>query len=85
MARGWDSKSAVGQADVAVDHHSAVIANAPDPETLELIRKKETLLLSRTRVVRELSSAQNPRYKAVLEKALSDLDTQLSVLPASLA
>jgi len=28
-----------------------------------------------------LESAQNPRYKAVLSKALADLDAQLSTLP----
>ena len=48
------------------------------PESLEVIRKKETILLSRTRVVHDLESAQNPRYKAVLCKALADLDAQLS-------
>jgi len=45
-----------------------------------LIRKKETLQLSRIRVVREMTTAQNPRYKAVLTKALADLDAQLSTL-----
>jgi len=34
--------------------------------------------LSRTRIVRELESAENPRYRVVLEKALADLDAQLS-------
>jgi hypothetical protein len=29
-------------------------------------------------VVRDLKSAQNPRYKAVLNKALQDLDAQLA-------
>ena len=44
----------------------------------ELIRKRETILLSRTRVVREMNSAQNPRYKGILSKALADLDAQLA-------
>jgi hypothetical protein len=80
MARGWESKSVEAQIDAAVDHHSAGLENSPDPETLELIRKKETILLSRTRVVREMKSAQNPRYKDLLSKALADLDAQLSNL-----
>ena len=79
MARGWESKSIEAQIDAAEVHHrSAVLENTPRPETLELIRKKETILLSRTRVVREMASAQNPRYVAVLKKALADLDAQLS-------
>ncbi len=73
MARGWESKSVEAQIDAAEMHHrSAALAKvAPAPETLELIRKKETILLSRTRVVRELENAQNPRYKAVFQQGLS--------------
>jgi hypothetical protein len=83
MARGWESKSIEAQIDAAEVHHrSAALAEAtaPPPETLELIRKKETILLSRTRVVRELANAQNPRYIQVLKKALADLDAQLSTI-----
>ena len=78
MARGWESKSVEAQIDEAETLRSAATENAPAPEMLELIRKKETILLSRTRVVRDLNSAQNPRYKAQLNKALRDLDAQLA-------
>jgi hypothetical protein len=54
----------------------------PDPERLEAIRRKENLVLSRTRVVHDLECAQNPRYKAVLTKALADLDAQLATCAA---
>jgi hypothetical protein len=82
MARGWESKSIEAQIDAAEQHHrSAVLDEAPNPEKLNLIRQKETILLSRTRVVRELNSAQNPRYKAVLHKALADLDAKLATIP----
>jgi hypothetical protein len=81
MARGWESKSVEAQIDMAEHaHHSAAIENTPDRRELELIRQKESILLSRTRVVRELKSAQNPRYKAVLSKALADLDAKLSAI-----
>ena len=36
--------------------------------------------MSRTRVVRDLENAHNPRYKAVLSKALAELDAQLRTL-----
>ena len=79
MARGWESKSIEAQIDAAEVHRpSAVLDNTLPPETLELIRKKESILLSRTRVVRDLKSAQNPRYKELLRKALADLEAQLS-------
>jgi hypothetical protein len=79
MARGWESKSVEAQIDMAEVPHR-VESNPLSPETIEMLRKKETILLSRTRVVRELSTATNPRYKAVLNKALAGLDSQLSTL-----
>jgi hypothetical protein len=82
MARGWESKSVEAQIDMAETPRPYKVHTAPSPESLELLRKKETILLSRTRVVRELDNAQNPRYKAVLTKALADLDAQLTMIAA---
>jgi hypothetical protein len=82
MARGWESKSVEAQIDMAEAGRTRVRPKASNPEILEVIRKKETILLSRTRVVRELGAAQNPRYQAVLKKALADLDAQLSTFAA---
>ena len=76
MARGWASKSAVVRAE-KVEVRSN---NAPDPATLDLIRKKEGFLLSRTRIVTELQSAQNPRYRDLLNRTLADLEAKLSAL-----
>lgn len=83
MARGWESKSVEAQIDMAEDPRPfRQAATGPSPESLQAVRKKETILLSRTRVVRELDNAQNPRYKAVLSKALADLDAQLTLIAA---
>lgn len=76
MAKGWGSKSAVVRAE-QVEVRSS---NVPDPATLDLIRKKEGIVLSRTRVVTELKSAQNPRYRELLNRTLADLDAKLSSL-----
>ena len=81
MARGWESKSVEAQIDLALAGLSPRSAVVPDPSRLEVIRKKENIILSRTRVLHDLESARNPRYKAVLTKALADLDAQLSTLP----
>jgi hypothetical protein len=79
MARGWESKSVESQIDAAQSSkRAAILDNSPDPEKLKLIRKKEGILLSRTRVERELISSRNPRYRALMSKALADLDAQLS-------
>jgi hypothetical protein len=84
MARGWESKSVEAQIDLAaagLQSRGAAVAKALDPQRLEAIRRKENIVLSRTRVIHDLERAQNPRYKAVLTKALADLDAQLSTLP----
>jgi hypothetical protein len=80
MARGWESKSVEAQIDMAESRSAVARAKVLSEETLDLLRKKESILMSRTRVVRDLENAQNPRYRAVLSKALADLDAQLSTL-----
>ena len=47
---------------------------------MDLLRQKENLELSRTRVLRELEASQNPRYRSMMQKALADLNSQLSRL-----
>ena len=80
MARGWESKSVAAQIDMAENRGAVARAKVLSEESLDLLRKKESLLMSRTRVVRDLENAQNPRYRTVLSKALADLDAQLSSL-----
>jgi hypothetical protein len=80
MARGWESKSVEAQIDMAQSHSAAASRTAPDPLQLQITRKRESLLLSRIRVVRDLEAARNPRYKELLTKALADLDSELSEL-----
>jgi hypothetical protein len=80
MARGWESKSVETQIDMAEDRSAVARAKVLSDVSLDLLRKKESILMSRTRVVRDLENAQNPRYRAVLSKALADLDAQLSTL-----
>jgi hypothetical protein len=84
MARGWESKSVEAQIDMAAAANGSAVATARakelTQEALDRIRRREGLSLSRTRVVREMEAAQNPRYKAVLGKALADLEAQLKIL-----
>ncbi len=80
MARGWESKSVEDQIDMAEARSANARAKVLSEEAIEVIRKKESIMMSRTRVVRDMENAQNPRYRAVLTKALADLDAQLSTL-----
>jgi hypothetical protein len=80
MARGWESKGIESQQADMAQTRKLPDAKGPDPAYLELIRKKETLLLSRTRIVREIGNCQNPRYREMLGHALENLDAQLNAL-----
>ena len=80
MARGWESKSVASQMESAETHvHHSSNEHIP-AEEMELLRKRESLNLSRTRVLRELEASQNPRYRNLMEKALADLNAELKRL-----
>jgi hypothetical protein len=80
MAKGWESKSAEALAGVFEVRSKDLKRNTPDSATLDRIRQKETMLLSRTRILTQLKSAQNPRYRDLLNRTLADLNTKLSAL-----
>lgn len=82
MARGWESKSVEEQIDMSEPRRrKRTLPVKPQAvDAFDLIRKRESLLLSRTRVVQEMNSAQNPRYRELLGKALADLDANLAKL-----
>jgi hypothetical protein len=78
MAKGWESKSVEALAGVFDVRTRTLERNIPDSATLDRIRQKETMLLSRTRIVGDLKSAQNPRYRELLNRMLADLDIKLA-------
>lgn len=79
MARGWESKSVAEQQAQAA---STVQKARPPltPEQLARQRQQQGLLLARRNVLQQLETARNPRHRAMLQRALADLDAQLSQL-----
>jgi hypothetical protein len=82
MARGWESKSVENQID---DSHSekkdpvAVVSKGRHiNRPLRPSREKESLLLARTRLLSDIQSTENPRYKSFLETSLAAVDKQIS-------
>lgn len=76
MARGWESKSVEAQQAEATQGP----AKSGPPMTAEqaaAVREKETLRLSRQRVLEQLEATQNPRHREVLQHALAALDEKL--------
>jgi hypothetical protein len=80
MARGWESKSVESQiedADLSADRNEPLT-----PEQREIRRKRESLELSRRRVLHDLEAAGSPVRRASLEHALAFLDAEISKLSA---
>jgi hypothetical protein len=77
MARGWESKSVEAQIELAESRRPAKRSVTLNAMEAERIKKRESLLLSRTRVVHDLETAHNPRYREILLAALKHLDDKL--------
>ena len=80
MARGWESKSVEMQIETAQSRPPRGLAAAPSVAEIKIMREKENLLLSRTRVLREMEASKNPRYLQLLTRELKALDATIGKL-----
>jgi hypothetical protein len=83
MARGWESKSVESQVESAQD--GAGSRSSPPAATdhaKKTQRERQSLLLSRAYVLRQIETSSNERYTQSLRQALSDLDRKLAELGA---
>jgi hypothetical protein len=80
MARGWESKAVEDQLAAAEAKKEAQSRPRLTAEEAGRRARKEALMLDRTRIVRELDEARNPRYRALLEKSLAHVEAELSKL-----
>ena len=80
MARGWESKSVESQIEAAEER--AALAKATKLTAVEAarVRERESLQLSRTRVLHDIETSKNPAYRATLEAALKHLDDKIAAL-----
>ena len=77
MARGWESKGVESQIEALEDRKGrAALASANAVARIQHTQR-DSLMLSRTRILADLSVACNPRYRAMLEQALAHLDEKL--------
>jgi hypothetical protein len=83
MARGWESKAVESQIESAATRREQARANQVKAEEISLQRERESLELSRTRVLQDLAKAANPKYKELLERSLMFLDEKLAALDAN--
>jgi hypothetical protein len=80
MARGWESKDVESQVDAAEERAARAKLPNLSPEEAARNRERESLELSRKRVLHDIEATQNPRYRATLEAALKHLDEKIAAL-----
>jgi hypothetical protein len=80
MARGWDSKAVEDQVQERQELDSSKRRPQVTPAQAESHRRREVLILSRTRVQRDLEASSNQRYRDQLTHALVDIESQLADL-----
>ncbi len=78
MARGWESKSVEEQIEAAEDRATQARAQKLNDLDVAAQKERESLELSRTRVLADLASATNPRYREILQKSLDFLNEKLA-------
>jgi hypothetical protein len=79
MARGWESKAVEDQI-AAAEERKAGPKRARPPEEIELDSRRQGLLLSRAKVLRDIENVRDDRHRASLQQALDYIDTQIGTL-----
>ncbi len=77
MARGWESKSVESQMEAAEDRRVAAARKQDNDDQVKKQRERESLELSKERIVRELAAATHPRRCEQLTAALAHLQAEL--------
>ena len=79
MARGWESKDVESQIEDRGRERSER-REAPSRDEVERDQKRESLEMSRRRVMNELANARSEVHRTALENALAHLDAELARL-----
>jgi hypothetical protein len=80
MSRGWESKSVESQMEEAAARRDAAQRTPLTAEQIRLRSERQSLELSRTRVLKDLESATHARRRGQLQAALRHLESKLSAL-----
>ncbi|HEX6503680.1 MAG TPA: hypothetical protein VF011_10545 [Terriglobales bacterium] len=80
MARGWESKAVEAQQAEASESIAAPRKPILGPEEKLKLQKRQGLLLDRKRVLQQLESIRNERYRKMLQDALTELDHRIATL-----
>jgi hypothetical protein len=80
MARGWESKSIEEQIEAKREElarQDSSEAEKPGPRAARDSSQKTSLLLARTRVLKDIETTKNERYRQHLQMTLIAIEKQL--------
>ena len=80
MARGWESKSVEDQIGAAEAERELQARYQLTAEQREASEQQQSLLLSRSLLRSRLKAARDARYRAQLQTALDEIESQLREL-----
>jgi hypothetical protein len=80
MSRGWESKDVESQMEEAAARRARPRQTSLTAAEIRLRVERESLELSRTRVIKDLETATHPRRREQLEAALRHLNEKLAGL-----
>jgi hypothetical protein len=80
VARGFESKDVEQQQQDAEERRANARRVALSAEQAEIARKRDGLILQRTRILREIETSSNDRHRQTLQSGLQFLDEQLARL-----
>jgi len=80
VACGWESKSVEDQITECQAESNAPGKQKTTSNDVEQRAKRESIRLARSRTVTSLESAQDQRYRTLLERTLEHLDSELAKL-----
>jgi hypothetical protein len=83
MSRGWESKSVESQMEEAAARRSAVHQTPLTADQVRLRSERQSLELSRTRVLKDIETTTHERRREQLQAALRHLDQKLSALEST--
>lgn len=80
MARGWESKAIEEQLAASEAAREARAKPALSPGERERQQRKNSLQLSRSRILKDLEAARHENHRALLERTLAHLDAELAAI-----
>lgn len=81
MARGWESKSVESQIDSFESREKA--RSKLTAEQIERQRKKDSLAMTRTRVLADIERSRHPRHRKILEDSLAHIERLIAGIDSS--